>query len=221
MHTLTPNARSTNIQKTLQKSKFFNKYQTALQYAISKSTPRSVYTENIFTNWGTKNEPRAIAMYEDRYNTKVHEISLIDHPSISGLAASPDGVRLSDDGTRLIGLEIKCPYARKHIPGNPMPIPITYWCQMQLQMACTEIEMTHYVECFIDTETDNVTEFIVREVPFDDEFFEKCLPYIDIFKRILAVYANPTAYKNLLREYIRVYHADLYKRVSSASSSKK
>ncbi len=42
-------------------------------------------------DWGTKNEPNARAAYEIKTGDLVKELGLIDHPTLEGMAASPDG----------------------------------------------------------------------------------------------------------------------------------
>lgn len=95
--------------------------------------------------WGTRFEPVAKRLYEERTNCTIHDVSCVQHPRVSFLGASPDGliVPTRDDPRRYGRLvEFKCPMSRK--PSDE--IPIGYWHQMQLQMECTGIDECEYVE---------------------------------------------------------------------------
>lgn len=96
---------------------------------------------NEYTEWGCKYEDVAVLLYEQLYNTTVHEFGLITHSEYEWLAASPDGV--SSEG---IALEIKCPKSRKIVHGS---IPIHYWCQVQIQLEVTDLDVCDFIECEI------------------------------------------------------------------------
>ena len=82
--------------------------------------------------WGTQTEPQARAAYSARTGELVSEVGFMQHPSIEGAGASPDGIV----GEGLI--EIKCPNTATHLEyvlaGKP---PEKYVTQMLWQMACT------------------------------------------------------------------------------------
>jgi putative phage-type endonuclease len=82
--------------------------------------------------WGTDQEPYARAAYSAKLGELVEEVGFIDHPTISGAGASPDG--LVAEGL----VEIKCPNTSTALDwilsGKP---PAKYITQMQWQMACT------------------------------------------------------------------------------------
>ena len=82
--------------------------------------------------WGTDQEPYARAAYSAKVGELVEEVGFIDHPTISGAGASPDG--LVAEGL----VEIKCPNTSTALDwilsGKP---PTKYITQMQWQMACT------------------------------------------------------------------------------------
>lgn len=90
-----------------------------------------------FTNaamqWGTDHEPQARAMYTLMTGLDVQEVGFVDHSTLSGFGASPDGL------VGELGLvEIKCPNTATHIDrllgANIDP---KYQTQMQVQMMCT------------------------------------------------------------------------------------
>ena len=83
---------------------------------------------------GTELEPVAREMYAlNEFDAEITEVGLIDHPTISGFAASPDGL-VNEDGL----IEIKCPNTWTHletlITGEPKR---QYMLQMHAQMMCT------------------------------------------------------------------------------------
>lgn len=96
--------------------------------------------------WGTRFEPVAKQLYEEKTNCKITDVSCVQHPVHSFLGASPDGLIVPNDETdiRRYGrlVEFKCPMTRK--PGDE--IPAGYVHQMQMQMECTGIDECEYVE---------------------------------------------------------------------------
>ncbi|ELN0133826.1 YqaJ viral recombinase family protein [Raoultella planticola] len=83
---------------------------------------------------GTELEPVAREMYAlNEFDAEITEVGLIDHPTIPGFAASPDGL-VNDDGL----IEIKCPNTWTHLEtlktGEPKR---QYMLQMHAQMMCT------------------------------------------------------------------------------------
>jgi hypothetical protein len=96
--------------------------------------------------WGTRFEPVAKQIYEQRTNCTITDVSCVQHPLYSFLGASPDGLIIPNDGTDLKRygrlVEFKCPMSRK--PSDD--IPPGYVHQMQMQMECTGIDECEYVE---------------------------------------------------------------------------
>ncbi len=96
--------------------------------------------------WGTRFEPIAKRLYEERTKCKITDVSCVQHPVHSFLGASPDGLIVPDDPTdmRRYGrlVEFKCPMSRAEKP----EIPMGYIHQMQMQMECTGIDECEYVE---------------------------------------------------------------------------
>ena len=96
--------------------------------------------------WGTRFEPVAKRIYEERTNCKITDVSCVQHPVHKFLGASPDGLIVPNDPTdmkrygRLV--EFKCPISR--VPKDE--IPAGYVHQMQMQMECTGIDECEYVE---------------------------------------------------------------------------
>lgn len=95
--------------------------------------------------WGTRFEPVAKKIYEQKTNCTIIDVSCVQHPTYSFLGASPDGliVPKGDDEQRYGRLvEFKCPMSRA--PKDE--IPPAYIHQMQMQMECTGIDECEYVE---------------------------------------------------------------------------
>jgi putative phage-type endonuclease len=95
--------------------------------------------------WGTRFEPVAKKIYEDRTRCEITDVSCVQHPLYPFMGASPDGliVPTTDDPRRYGRLvEFKCPMSRK--PSDE--IPPGYVHQMQMQMECTGIDECEYVE---------------------------------------------------------------------------
>jgi len=87
---------------------------------------------NAAMEWGTQTEPEARAAYSARTGELVEEVGFIDHPTIEGAGASPDGVV----GEGLV--EIKAPNTATMLEWIlTRTIPARYMAQMQFQMAVT------------------------------------------------------------------------------------
>ena len=95
--------------------------------------------------WGTRFEPVAKKIYEERTKCTITDVSCVQHPVHTFLGASPDGLIVPNDNDpkrygRLV--EFKCPISRKPTE----EIPAGYIHQMQMQMECTGIDECEYVE---------------------------------------------------------------------------
>lgn len=87
---------------------------------------------NAAMEWGTQTEPEARAAYSAKTGELVEEVGFIDHPTIAGAGASPDGIV----GEGLV--EIKCPQTNTMLEWIlTRTIPARYLAQMQFQMAVT------------------------------------------------------------------------------------
>lgn len=90
---------------------------------------------------GTETEPAARAAYEFMQEVDVVEVGFVDHPTIEGTGASPDGL-VGEDGM----LEIKCPNTATHIDTLLVQkVPSKHNKQMQWQMACAGREWCDFV----------------------------------------------------------------------------
>ena len=126
---------------------------------------------NKYTQHGQKYEEIAQQIYESRYNKKVLEFGLIQHPNIKCLGASPDGI--TTDG---IMLEIKCPSGRK-IDGE---IKKCYWVQMQTQMEVCDLDFCDFFEC-------NIEEYYSFENYKNDIYDYEDVEYLDIIPKTIEL----------------------------------
>ena len=91
-------------------------------------------------DWGVRYEP-VVKMILERDGAQIQELGRIQHRTVKGLAASPDGLYTSGPLKGSL-VEIKCPVSR----AIQTEIPFDYWCQMQIQMEVCDIESCEYVE---------------------------------------------------------------------------
>ena len=129
------------------------------------------FTGNKYTEWGCKYEDIAIGIYEARYNKEIWEFGLIQHPTITCLGASPDGI--TTDGRML---EIKCPSGRK-IDGK---IKTPYAVQMQVQLEVCDLDVCDFFEC-------NIEEYSNYQDYKDDVFIENEVDFLDIMPKRVDV----------------------------------
>ena len=150
------------------------KYTPIKALLIDKIGLGEKFRENKFVYHGKKYEKIAIMIYENIYNSKVGEFGLIQHPTISYLGASPDGIcmSLTLDGkiNKLIGrmLEIKCPPARKIQSNGKIKgdiCPDYYWIQVQIQLECCDLDECDFWQCHL-IEYESEKDFI--NDPVDD-----------------------------------------------------
>jgi len=136
-----------------------NKYEPIYSFIIKKVFG-STFETNEACYHGKKFENIVTLMYEYKYDTIVHEFGLLGHPVHTILGASPDGIcgpykRNGKIRSELVGrmLEIKCPIFRKikytgDVKGEICPI--YYWCQVQQQLECCNLDECDFVQVNIE-----------------------------------------------------------------------
>ncbi len=156
-----------------------NKYQTPEDLIRKKCGLGEPFTGNEATAHGTRLEPVACEMFEQKYNLKVFELGLIPHPDHPWLGGSPDGLT---ENNCLV--EIKCPLRRVIQPGV---VPECYEAQIMVCMEIMDVESCYFVQYAPYEITFPGPEvFDVTIVPRDREWFKKYLPLMDAFwKRVL------------------------------------
>jgi putative phage-type endonuclease len=129
---------------------------------------------------GTEMEPIARSAYEARNGLFVTEVGLIDHPTLEGFAASPDGL-VGDDGM----IEIKNPNTATHIAfmrtGKPDG---RYIWQMLAQMACTGRAWCDFVS--FDDRLPEPLQFASVRIMRDDAKIADMLAGVTAFLKELA-----------------------------------
>ncbi len=134
-----------------------NKYEKQFGF-IKKKVYGSVFETNYACYWGKKYENAINLMYEHINKVTICEFGLISSDTVKILAASPDGIVYpyhnglpSPYAGRMI--EIKCPITRKinhtgMIKGDICPI--YYYCQIQQQLHCCNLNECDFVQCKIE-----------------------------------------------------------------------
>jgi len=135
-----------------------NPYEKVEGFIMEKVFGRE-FMDNEFVHHGKKYESIATMLYEHLMNQKVDEYGLIQHPKISFLGASPDGIcskHTLDGDVNLKNygrmVEIKCPFVRKiNMDGDidDHICPHYYWIQIQLQLECCDLEYCDFWQCEI------------------------------------------------------------------------
>jgi putative phage-type endonuclease len=147
----------------------------------------SEFTGNPATNYGTYNEPNALADYELKFNTKVELTGF--HTYEDWLGASPDGL-IGDDGL----IEIKCPYGLRD--KNPpefksIDYQTHYWMQIQIQLLVTGCQWCHFYQW-------SAHGYMLETVQFNQLAIEEYLPKLkDFYNEFLVERELPQAQKYL------------------------
>ena len=181
------------------------KYTPIQSLLVDKIGLGEKFKENKFVYHGKKYEKIAIMIYENIYNSKVGEFGLIQHPTISYLGASPDGISMSLtlDGkfNKLLGrmLEIKCPPARKIVTCGKIKgdiCPDYYYIQVLIQLECCNLRECDFWQCHLveyDSEEDFINDLVEDFVHSDSE----------IYKQDITTYIENPAIKKYIDKRIR------------------
>ena len=149
------------------------KYTSIKKILLDKIGLGEPFKENENVYHGKKYEKVATMIYEEIYNTKIGEFGLIQHPYLSYIGASPDGISMSitldNKINKLLGrmLEIKCPTRRKICTTGKIYGDITpsyYWIQCQTQLEVGELDECDFWQC-------NITEYKSKEDFEKDNIF--------------------------------------------------
>lgn len=130
----------------------------------------SEFKGNVATEYGTLNEPNALADYRMQHN-EVSECGFYVHPDFEWLGASPDGL-IGVDGL----LEIKCPYGMRHSSDEFKSIGEQkhYYAQVQYQLFCTGRMWCDFYQWSPYGDK-------LERVNLDVEFIESTLPTLKAF----------------------------------------
>jgi putative phage-type endonuclease len=118
--------------------------------------------------WGIAQEDNARAAYSAKTGELVEQVGFIDHATIAGSGASPDGM-VKDGKMHWYGLiEIKCPNTATHLDlWLTEDIPAKYITQMQWQMACTAAWWCDFVS--YDPRLPPHLQLFIKRVPRDEK----------------------------------------------------
>lgn len=135
-----------------------NPYEPVESFILKKCDPNFPFRDNATVFHGKKYEPTATMIYEHIYNTRVFEFGALPSDKYSFLGASPDGIcskyTIDNNFSDRLGtmLEIKCPVTRDiHTNGKIAGdiCPFYYYCQVQQQLACCELNVCDFWQCKI------------------------------------------------------------------------
>ena len=135
-----------------------NPYEPVENFILKKTDPNYAFLDNDNVYHGKKFEQVATQIYEHIYNAEVIEFGALPSDKYKLLGASPDGIcscRTLDNkfSTRLgTMLEIKCVVQRQiETSGNIKGTicPFYYYCQVQQQLECCELEVCDFWQCKI------------------------------------------------------------------------
>lgn len=134
-------------------------YSGVENFYVKKCDPTFKFLDNVNVHHGKKLEEVATKIYEHIYNIKVTEFGCLPSEKFKILGASPDGIcskstldnKFSDRLGRM--LEIKCVTRRQIITEGIIEghiCPFYYWCQVQQQLECCDLEDCDFWQCKIE-----------------------------------------------------------------------
>lgn len=135
-----------------------NPYEPVEGFILKKCDPNFPFRDNATVFHGKKYEPTATMIYEHIYNSRVFEFGALPSEKHSILGASPDGIcskyTLDNKFSTRLGtmLEIKCPVTRDFYTHGEIAgeiCPFYYYCQVQQQLACCELQKCDFWQCKI------------------------------------------------------------------------
>ena len=133
-----------------------NPYESVESFICKKCDPNFPFLDNDFVFHGKKYEQIATSLYEHLYNSKVTEFGCVPSDKHKILGASPDGISskstLDYKFNPKLGymLEIKCPYVRPITNKGAIAgdiCPYYYYCQVQQQLECCDLEFCDFIQC--------------------------------------------------------------------------
>jgi putative phage-type endonuclease len=139
------------------------KYRMQLICERLTGNPSPVFV-NRAMQWGVEQENDARIAYELAAQEMVDQAGFVDHPSITGFGASPDGL-IGSEGL----VEIKCPESLNHLTWlTSKVVPAEHKPQMLAQLACTRRKWCDFVS-YDPRFPKGLDLFVVRFQPTDEE----------------------------------------------------
>jgi putative phage-type endonuclease len=129
----------------------------------------SEFNGNAATQWGTMNEPGALAEYEMETGNTVELCGFYTHEH--WLGASPDGL-IGSNGL----VEFKCPYSMRKVEGRFKTAleQMHYYAQMQIQLFITNRD---YCDFYQWSPSQTQLEVVQR----DEQFLKENMPKLEAF----------------------------------------
>lgn len=124
--------------------------------------------------WGTINEPLAIAKYQMVTGNVVDEAHFLLHPELR-CGASPDG-KVTDTVTGELGvLEVKCLDTHNHLYKilQKQKMPDDYFVQVQMEMWLSNVDYCDFVG--FDSRLPGKLTIFIERIPRDDDFIDNTL----------------------------------------------
>lgn len=148
-----------------------NPYEPFEKFIQKKCDPNYPFKDNNAVAHGKKYEDIATLIYQHIYNVKVHLFGALPSEKYDFLGASPDGIcskyTLDDKFSEKYGtmVEIKCPVTRDITKEGKIVgdiCPFYYFCQVQQQLICCELDVCDFWQC-------KIIEYKNREEYLNDE----------------------------------------------------
>ena len=178
-----------------------NPYETAWQLLEKKVEKKHPFFGNVFTEHGVKYEDTALLLYNRVTGNFFQESPKnIKHPKYKFVTGRPDAITVNN-----CVVEIKCPYNKKFRELTvESDVPRHYWVQCQVYMEMLDIEVCHYVECFIDS--GSPTDGSVGKISYiaicrNRRWWEDSLPHIIEFNKEMKYWLVK---KNLEEHEVRI-----------------
>ena len=170
-----------------------NPYETPYECLKSKIEKKMFYG-NKFTEHGNKYEKFAIKMYEKQTGNVVDTQQFnCKHPDYEWITGRVDGTTvLNKQGPKQKKrklntninciVEIKCPMKKREEPLTVDNMPLYYWMQCQVYMNMFNYDITHYVEFYIEPDSNIETgELYYIEITRDKKWWNKVISTIKLF----------------------------------------
>tara|TARA_R110002153_G_scaffold2110_4_gene10291 strand:+ start:490 stop:1437 length:948 start_codon:yes stop_codon:yes gene_type:complete len=123
---------------------------------------------------GKDSEPVALACLE-KMGYKITQPSFVIHPDYNWLGMSPDGIMLKGRNGKVSAVEVKCPQAKPC--SNVKEQKRNYWHQMQLGMACMDIDEMLFFQWYSDEE--HYQEWVPRDPRWAEIYIPKGKEFMD------------------------------------------
>jgi len=123
---------------------------------------------------GTDSEPLALATLAEM-GYKITQPSFVIHPKHNWMGISPDGIMVQGRNGKVSAVEVKCPQGKPCT--NVKEQKRNYWHQMQLGMACMDIDEMLFFQWYSDEE--HYQEWVPRDPRWAEIYIPKGKEFMD------------------------------------------